>query len=282
MTPPLVDSHLHLDDRRFEEDRGGVVAAAAAAGLGYLITIGTNPRSSAAAIELAARFPGVYASVGLHPNSASEWHESMLDELRRLAGAAGVVAIGEIGLDFYRDRAPVDKQRRAFEAQLSLAADLDLPIVIHDRDAHEDVVAALTQWSDRLPKGRPGVMHCFSGDWAFACRCLDLGFYLSMAGPLTYRKNAELHEVARRTPLDRLLVETDAPYLSPEPFRGRRNEPARVRVVAEYLAELREVSYTEVAEATTANVRTLFALPARPMLAGFDAAARQDLLWGER
>lgn len=233
---------------------------AAEAGVGRLIVPAIDLDNTRAVLALAERFEGIYAAVGVHPNSAAGRQDDWLDELRDFARHRKVVAIGEIGLDYYWDKTPPDIQRRAFFLQLALAAELALPVIIHNREASTDVIEQL---ADSPLKGseRPGVLHSFSGDWAMAEAALEMGFYLGFTGPLTYKNADQLREIAARVPLDRILIETDSPYLTPQPFRGRRNEPAYVRLVAERLAELRGQSLEDIARITTANAERLFNIP---------------------
>jgi TatD DNase family protein len=258
----LVDTHAHLDFDRFDDDRAAVIERAQAAGVGAIITVGTDVASSRAAVELAAQNDSVYATVGMHPHDARVLDGEALAELRGLGQRPEVVAVGEIGLDFYRDRSPRDVQRRAFRAQLAWAAALGKPVVIHDRDAHDEIMTVLSDWArdqDGTPlEGRVGVLHTFSGDASMARRAVDVGFYISVSGPVTYRNAHDLAEAVRAVPLDRLLVETDCPFLTPHPHRGKRNEPAYVRFVAERVAELKGLPAAEVAQATTANAQQLF------------------------
>ena len=250
----LIDTHCHIYSDQFETDRPATLERAGAAGVARMIAIGYDLPSSRAALALAQESPLVWASAGIQPHYAQTAGEAELAELRGMLAQPRVVALGEIGLDYYHDRAPHDLQEALFRRQLALARELDLPVVIHSRDAREDTVRILQD----AARGHPGVMHSFSGDWEYAEACLEVGFYLSLSGPLTFKKAAELHEVARRAPLDRILIETDAPYLTPHPFRGKRNEPAYVRYVAQALAELRGLALDQVAAATTANAERLF------------------------
>jgi TatD DNase family protein len=250
----LIDTHCHVYSDQFDSDRPATLERAGAAGVARMIAIGYDLPSSRAALALAQESPLVWASAGIQPHYAQTTGEAVLAELRRMLAHPRVVALGEIGLDYYHDRAPHDLQEALFRRQLALARELDLPVVIHSRDAREDTVRILQD----AARGQPGVMHSFSGDWEYAEACLEVGFYLSFSGPLTFKKAAELHEVARRAPLDRILIETDAPYLTPHPFRGKRNEPAYVRYVAAALADLRGLSLDQVAAATTANAERLF------------------------
>ncbi len=258
----LVDSHAHLDDRRFAQDLDAVIARAAQAGVTRIITIGFDLATSRVAVELARAHQGVYATVGVHPHQARTMDARLLTELRALGRQQPyVVAVGEIGLDFYRDLSPREAQRRAFRQQLALADELGLPVVIHDRDSRGEVLNILAGWVRTRQSDRPpGVIHCFSGDAAQAQRAVKLGFYIGIDGPVTYPNARKLVEVARTVPLERLLIETDAPYLTPEPHRGRRNEPSHVCLVAQRIAELRGLSLAEVARATTENARLLFGL----------------------
>ena len=254
----LVDTHSHVDARQFASDREAVIAAALEAGIGMLVDPGCDLPSSRAAVDLAAAHPGqVFAAVGIHPHDASTSTDEALAELRALAGQHDVVAIGETGLDYYRMLSPREQQLRSLERQVALARELDLPIILHNRESHADLMALLREHA----QGLRGVFHCFSGDRQMAEDCLAFpGFYLSFAGPLTYRANTALAEVAAWAPLERVLVETDSPYLTPHPFRGRRNEPKHVALVAAKLAELRGLSLTEIGEITTRNARALFGL----------------------
>ncbi len=254
----LVDTHSHVDARQFDADREAVIAAALASGVGMLVDAGCDLPSSHAAVDLAARHSGqVFAAVGIHPHDASTSTDEALAEIRQLAARPGVVAIGETGLDYYRMLSPRDQQLHSLERQIALAHELHLPIILHNRDSHADLMALLREHAH----GLRGVFHCFSGDRQMAEDCLAFeGFYLSFAGPLTYRANTALAEVAAWAPLDRVLVETDCPYLTPHPFRGRRNEPKHVALVAAKLAELRGLPVEEIEQTTTRNARALFGL----------------------
>jgi TatD DNase family protein len=254
----LTDTHSHPQTSAFKGDREVVLARAAEAGVDTLVCVGYDADTWRKAVQLAeAGVPGlrVYATAGLHPHDAKDMTPAIMDELRSLARASSIVAIGECGLDFYRNLSSPEQQRDAFVAQIELAKEVGLPLVIHDRDAHESIVELL-----RAGGARRGVMHCFSGDWELARQCLDLGFYISIAGPVTYPKNDALREVASRVPGDRIVVETDCPYLTPVPFRGKRNEPALVRLVAEEVARLRGADPEVFAAQTSQNARELFGL----------------------
>jgi TatD DNase family protein len=254
----LIDTHAHLTSSAFDDDREAVLTRAAEAGVERVIEIGYDLPTSRAALALSERFPQIYAVVGLQPNHIHEAPADWLMQVRELAAHPRVVAIGEIGLDYYWMHVPPADQADVFRVQIDLARELGLPIVIHSRDAHADTLAILRDSA----QGVTGVLHSFSGDWAYAQQCLASGFRLSFSGPLTFAKATVLHEVGRRAPLDQILIETDSPYLSPHPFRGRRNEPARVRFVAEKLAELREQPLTAIAAATWENAAALFRFPA--------------------
>lgn len=254
----LIDTHAHLDEEAFDVDREEVVARALAAGIVRVITIGTTAPTSRAAVDIAARFQSVYAAVGIQPNYVSQAKAGDWECIEELAGRPKVVAIGETGLDRYWDYAPFDLQIEYFQRHMELARKLDLPFVVHCRDAEADTLEQLR----RAAAGGHlrGVMHSFSGDMATAEACLELGLYISFAGMLTYKKSQKLREVAVRIPADRILVETDSPYLAPQPMRGKRNEPANVQYTANCLADLRGVSREEFARQTTANVARLFRL----------------------
>lgn len=250
----LIDTHLHLHLAQFDADREQAIARAEQAQIGRLVEVGYDLESSRAALELAEAHPAIYAVVGIQPHYASEAGDDWLAEVRRLAAHPKAVAIGEIGLDYHHDRAPHDAQERLFRAQLELARELNLPVVIHSREAQADTVRVLRD----AARGLPGIMHSFSGDWAYAEACLEVGFYLSFSGPVTFAKATELHEVVRQVPIDRVLTETDSPYLAPHPLRGKRNEPANVRLVAERLAALRQIELSDLARAVWANAEHLF------------------------
>jgi TatD DNase family protein len=255
---PLTDTHCHVQTRQFDSDRPAVLKRALEAGVETLVCVGYDAESWRRAQKLVASgMPGLRlcATAGIHPHDAKDMTPALLDEIRQLARERKIVAIGECGLDFYRNLSTPEQQRAAFIAQIELASETGLPLVIHDRDAHESIVELLRQHG-----ARKGVMHCFSGDWQLARRCLDLGFYISIAGPVTYPNNDALRDVAARLPDDRIVVETDCPYLTPQPFRGQRNEPGMVRLVAEEVARLRGADAGAFAAQTATNAQTLFGL----------------------
>jgi len=249
----LLDTHAHLHSAQFDSDREAAMTRATEAGVQRIIEVGYDLPSSRAAVALAEQHSQLYAVVGIQPNYALAADDDALDEVRRLAAHPKVVAIGEIGLDYHWEKAPHDIQERLFRRQLAMARELALPVVIHSRDAQDDTIRILRD----AARGQPGVMHSFSGDWAYAEACLDVGFLLSLSGPLTFSKATALHEVARRAPLDRLLIETDSPYLAPHPHRGKRNEPAYVGLIAARLAVLRQQPLAEVAAAVWRNAEAL-------------------------
>jgi TatD DNase family protein len=251
----LIDTHAHLAIGQFDEDRAAAIARAAEAGVARIVEIGYDLPSSRAALALAEAHPQIFAVVGIQPNHAHEAPDGWEAELRALCAHRKVVGLGEIGLDYHWMKAPPAQQETVFRAQLTLARELELPVVIHSRDARDDTLRILGD----AARGQPGIMHSFSGDWAYAEACLEIGFLLSLSGPVTFPKAAELHEVARRAPLEMLLTETDSPYLSPHPHRGKRNEPARVRLVAERIAELRGAPLAEVAAQIWRNAERVFA-----------------------
>lgn len=263
----LIDSHCHLDARQFDADREAAIGRAVENGVTRIVNPGVDLLSSRAAVTLAQRYQSIYAAVGVHPHDAKTLDAAALEELARLAGSPKVVAVGEIGLDYYRDLSPRDAQRRAFEAQLELATQLALPVIIHDRDAHDDVLAILHDWRATLDTrhlplaARPGVLHSFSGDVSLAEQVMALGFWIGISGPVTYQNASRLRDVVRAVPMERLLIETDAPYLTPHPHRGRRNEPAHVCLVAQALAQVRGLTLSQVTTQTSASARTLFGWP---------------------
>jgi TatD DNase family protein len=239
-----------------------VLERAHEAGVTTLINPGVDFGSSRRAIALAAEHAEVYAAVGLHPNSCGELNEEQIAELRALAVAPRVVAIGEVGIDHYWNKFPPEAQRRGFEAQLRLAGELGLPVIVHNREAHDDVLTAI-EAAQAGPNPPTVVLHSFSGKLTHARRALAAGAYLGFTGAVTYPKAHELRRVVQETPLERMLIETDAPFLPPQPRRGQRNEPAWVRWVAEQIAEVKELPVEAIAEATTANVQAVFGLESR-------------------
>ena len=255
--PELFDTHAHLHFPEFAGDLDAVLARARAAGVRRMVTIGTDVVTSRAAAALAAREPDVWAAVGIHPHEAADADEAALTEIERLASAPRVVAIGETGLDFFRARSPREAQTRAFTAQVALARRLGKPVLVHCRDAHAETLALLAADG---PLDRGGIMHCFSGDVALARRCIELGLLVSLAGPVTYPKPGALPDVARAIPADRLVVETDCPFLPPQPYRGKRNEPAYLAITAARVAELRGEPLADLAGRMSENARALFRL----------------------
>jgi TatD DNase family protein len=256
----FIDSHAHLDMPHFDADRDAVIARAREAGVTAILTLGVDRDSSQRAVALAQQYAGVFAAVGIHPHEAQhatpEVYKTLL-ELAREHEANRIIAWGEIGLDYHYDHSPRDVQQREFRRQIRIARELDLPVCIHSREAHDDVLTILEE-EKAIEAGV--VMHCFSGDEQVARRCLDLGFYISFAGPVTFTNARQLLAVVPLVPDDRLLIETDAPYLSPHPWRGRehRNEPSRVAVIAARLAELKGIGLVEVGQAATQNFHRLF------------------------
>ena len=253
----FFDSHAHLDDRRFDSDRAAVIDRARAAGVSGIINVGADMDSSARAVALAEKYEGIYASVGIHPHDAKDMKEGDYQTLKRWAAQPKVVAIGEIGLDYHYDHSPRTVQKEVFLRQLDLAREVGKPFIIHEREAHADMLNIVKT----AAQGLSGVFHCFSGSLEIAVELVKMGFYISLAGPVTFANSVKAKAVATGIPLDKLLIETDCPYLTPHPFRGKRNEPEYVRYVAEEVAALRKISIEEVAMATTANVKRLFNIP---------------------
>ena len=252
----LFDTHAHLHFPDFADDLDAVLERARAAGVRGMVTIGTDRETNGAVVELAKRLPDVWATVGIHPHDAAEATEADFEEMERLAGEEPrVVGFGEMGLDFFRNLSPPDAQRQTFRRQIGIARRVRKPLVIHCRDAHDETLAIL---GEERAGDAGGVMHCFSGDVEIARRCLDLGLYISLAGPVTYKNARALPDVARFVPEDRLVVETDCPYLPPTPHRGKRNEPAYVALTAEHVAGLRGADAESLCDSLTANAARLF------------------------
>ncbi len=254
----LVDTHTHLNDSKFAGSEAEVIVRANAAGVTRLINMGDTLQSSAKAVELAAAYDGVYAGVGIHPEEIYELGKADDEQLTAWTREKRVVAIGEIGLDYYweKDEEKRALQRRMFIHQLDLARQLHLPVCIHDREAHGDTMAILKKEG----KGLKGVLHCFSGSYEMAQEIYKMGWYIGVDGPLTYKNAAKLPEIVEKFPLERILVETDAPYLAPVPMRGKQNEPAFVRYVAEKVAEIKGISVENVAKQTSTNAEELYGI----------------------
>ncbi|MCX5696272.1 MAG: TatD family hydrolase [Candidatus Omnitrophica bacterium] len=249
----LVETHCHLDFPEFDHDRDEVIQRAKDQGIDYIVNIGSSLKGSLASVELSRKYESIYATVGIHPHEADTFDLETGETIKGLAKNKKVVAIGEIGLDYFKRYSKKENQLPLFLAQLNLAKELNLPLVIHTRDAQADTLKIL---KEAMPVR--AVVHCFSGDNLFLKECLDLGFLISFTCNITYKKAQDLREIVKFTPLDRLMLETDAPYLSPEGFRGKRNEPAQIRLLAEAVAALKGLKLDEVERATTENARRFF------------------------
>ena len=260
----LVDTHCHLDFNAFNIDRAEVIGRAREAGLVRVIDPGIDIPTSKTALELAEQFSVVYAAVGIHPNEVQSMDVFQGGLLESFLAHAKVVAVGEIGLDYFRDRTPRDLQVKAFEKQLELASEAGLPVIVHNREASQDILEILSAWQTGLKStnpdlaNRPGVLHSFSGTIEEALRVVEMGFLIGITGPVTFRKAIDLQSLVSVLPLECLLVETDAPFLTPHPWRGKRNEPSYVKYTAEKIANLRGVEFEKVAEITTAKAFRLF------------------------
>ncbi len=253
----LFDTHAHLDFSRYQEDRQQVIARAAAAGVEQIVNVGADIKSSINSVELAAEYSGIFAAVGVHPHEASAYNLEAAKKIRDLAGNKKVVAIGETGLDYHYDNSPREEQRQAFRSQLRLAQKLELPVIIHSREAEEDTLNLLEEeWNS----DNGAVVHCYSSSQTLAEQLVKRGFYLGFTGLITFSNLGWLREIVADTPLEQILLETDSPYMSPEPERGGRNEPARVKFVAEQVAECQGLSREKVARKTAMNGRELFAI----------------------
>ena len=261
--PPIIDTHAHLDMNVYDEDREDMLARAAAAGVVNMITVGTDLESSKRAVALAERYPNVYAAVGIHPHDVIAITMADIDAITKVGMSPRVVAVGETGLDFYRDISPRDRQVIAFLWHLDMADEMGLPVIVHSREAAGETVELLRS---RLAehhgiKQYRGVIHCFNGDAETAHAYLELGFHISLGGYIGYPKSTALHEIIKSIPEDRLLSETDCPFLPPQDYRGKRNEPSYLRLTVKKLAEIRKETYEKTARVTTENARRLFGLP---------------------
>ena len=262
---PLIDTHCHLQDAPFAADLEQVIERALAAGIGAMLVCGFDPASNLAALEMATTYPFVYPAVGCHPHDADQMTPPALDLLAAQAASPAVLAVGEIGLDFYRDLSPRDVQIQALEAQLAIAVQVGKPVSVHSRDAEEAIFPHLAAYARRSPLStskRPfGVMHCFGGSLEQARAFVEIGFLVSIPCTITYPRNEATRRIAAELPLESLVVETDSPYLPPQPLRGKRNEPAHVRAAAEAIAAVRGIAVETVARATTENAIRLFGIP---------------------
>ncbi|MBI4618612.1 MAG: TatD family hydrolase [Desulfobacterales bacterium] len=252
----LVDSHAHLDLPEFDDDRNEVIKRAKDSGIDYILNIGINSDSCINTIKLADSYDFIYASIGIHPHDVKNINKNTYAVLKSLANNKKVLAFGEIGLDFYRNLSPKGTQIKRFREQINLANELKLPVIIHNRDAHKETLEILKEDG---AKNLGGIIHCFSGDYSMAKSCIDMGFYISIPGTITFPKAVELQEIVKKLPLSKIMIETDCPFLTPVPYRGKRNEPSFVRYVAEKIASLKDTSFEKVAEITSQNFRSLFA-----------------------
>jgi TatD DNase family protein len=254
----LIDSHAHLEMPEFAQDLSSVIQRAHDNGIDYIITIGIDIKSCKQAIALTEGNESIYAVLGIHPHNAKDIDKSTYPILRNLTQYDKVCALGEIGLDFFRNLSPQKVQIKRFRELIALARELKLPIVVHDRNAHQETLSIL---KEEKASEVGGVIHCFSGDYKMASECLDMGFYISIPGTITFKNATSLQEIVRSIPLERILLETDSPFLAPMPFRGKRNEPSYVRYVADKIAKLKKLDFEEVASVTSQNVKTLFEIP---------------------
>ena len=256
----LIDSHAHLEMPEFKKDLEEVIQRAKISGIDHIFTVGTEKGDWNRALEIARSHPKIYAILGVHPHNAKEIDDRTYPILQELCKNEKVRAYGEIGLDFFRNLSPREVQIKRFREQIALAKELHLPIVVHDRDAHLETLEIL---KSEKAEDCGGIIHCFSGNYRMAKECLDMGFYISVPGTITFKNAEPFRDIVRRLPLEALLVETDAPYITPVPFRGKRNEPSYVRYTAEKVAEVKKISFEKVAEVTTQNALRIFRLKDR-------------------
>jgi len=253
----LIDSHAHLEMPDFKRDLEQVIQRAKESGVGYIFTVGTEKNDWKRALEIADSHPSIYAILGVHPHNAKEIDDETYRELKEHCRNGKVKAYGEIGLDFFRNLSPRDIQLKRFREQIGLAKELGLPIVVHDREAHQETLEIL---KSEKAEECGGIIHCFSGDYEMARACMDMGFYISIPGSITFKNAEGFREIVNRIPLESLLVETDAPFLTPEPFRGKRNEPSYVRYTAQKVAGIKKISFEKVTEVTTENALRVYRL----------------------
>jgi TatD DNase family protein len=253
----LFDTHAHLNAIQYNDDLQEVIDRALEEGVSNIVVVGFDRPTISRAIELAEQYPFIYAAVGWHPVDAIDMTEEDLQMIEQLAAHPKVVALGEMGLDYYWDKSPKEVQKEVFRKQIALAKKVKLPIIIHNREATADIIEILKE-ENAAEVG--GIMHCFTGSVEVAKQCIDMNFYISFGGPVTFKNAKKPKEVAKEIPLEHLLIETDCPYLTPHPFRGKRNEPSYVKYVAEAIAELKEVSFEEVAQKTSDNAKKLFGI----------------------
>lgn len=253
----LFDTHTHVNAEQFHEDREEVIQRALDVGISKMVVVGCDRETIESAIALSETYDFIYAAVGWHPVDAIDVTEEDFQRIEQLAQHPKVVALGEMGLDYHWDKSPKDVQAEVFKRQIAIAKRVNLPIVIHNREATEDIISILEK---EKASEVGGIMHCFSSGVQEATRCLEMNFYISFGGPVTFKNGQLAKEVAREIPLDRLLIETDCPFLSPHPFRGKRNEPARVKLVAETIAELKKMELKKLAEITSDNACRLFGI----------------------
>ncbi|MBW8351010.1 TatD family hydrolase [Bacillus sp. IITD106] len=253
----LFDTHVHLNDDQYADDLDEVIALAKNSGVEYMVVVGFDRKTIQKALEIINEHAFLYASVGWHPVDAIDMTDDDLQWLEEVAAHPKVVALGEMGLDYHWDKSPKEIQKEVFRKQIRLAKKINMPIIIHNRDATQDIIQILRE---EHAEEVGGIMHCFSGSAEVAKQCLDLNFYISLGGPVTFKNAKKPKEVAIQVPLDRLLIETDCPYLAPHPYRGKRNEPSYVRLVAEQIADLKGISLEEVAQITTANAKKVFGI----------------------
>ena len=253
----LIDSHAHLDMKQFDSDRDQVIDRALSADVRHIITVGIDIISSRNAVKLAAHYPSIFATAGVHPHNADNANKDDFEQIALIAQHKKIIAVGEIGLDFFRNRSARQKQIEVFTQQLAIAISLDLPVVIHDREAHTETVNILSSFQRN---GLHGMIHCFSGDYKLANTFIKMGYYISIPGTVTFNNASQIQDVVRKVPINKLFLETDAPFLAPTPYRGKRNEPSYIIHTAQKIAKLRGISFEELSYQTSKNVCQLFNL----------------------
>lgn len=256
----IFDSHAHYEDERFDEDRDSLLSSMSSLGVEYIVNVGSSVQTSKETVELAAKYPFIYGSVGVHPEECADMTQEDIELIKSLASEDKIVAIGEIGLDYHYPEPDRELQKKWFGKQMDLAAGINMPVIIHSRDAAADTMDIAKQYADRLPKGRCGVVHCYSGSAEMAKDYVGMGFYIGVGGVLTFKNSSKLKSVVDAIDIQRLLIETDCPYMAPVPYRGKRNDSSLLKYVVEYISEIKGITEDEVIKITRDNALAMYGI----------------------